>query len=660
MTYLYRLSDGSATGTQIEYHLLRRLGTAGYPIFSDGIYDTAGWCQPPEKGFDGDLDTYVDSDQNLYPKVGVDFGAATNFVALVRAYPRKGNNRGRFKGFRVSGASDWTNNSKCVEITDVVNDNSIEEQWYVLPAVFSTAYRYYFFSGFYGGNCAECEFYGWSQADIDANSKSDVELTVTRSDWTDSYAVLAWDSAVGAVDVQRREGVDGNWVTLQTGVTGGAYTDRALKFGVLSYFRLKIGDAYTDAQPLLRMHKLAVAAEQVFIQTDVGNPLFGADFGRADTSVAFCRVLPAAGQSGRVVNVVLSGSTRKSSVIKTGNSVDTIISAPVSAEDDTTWIEFDTTSTAAFRSFYLNCADLAEVELYGWTLADQGKSYVAPKPEFKVADNVPAGSAARPDFTPLFTWNGAATDDGVSVVIQSATKSSEGPWRHFADVAGAESHLGLEARIGVPTWYRLVIDGAPAGAVVSYRRLRELDPNDPKQHCTLFNQGNGDAWGHHTVDLAFDRDTSTYADINYKDQRQEDIFIAQGKKKDAWDGYKDEDLAVPKMGADYGEAINTVAAVCIFPRDMGNLGRMLKARVYGSNNDAATEVATDEPATMISADKNLESMGVSYHPITIPSPATYRTFYVDEVRYGDLSEIVFYGWSERDLAGPQGMMVILR
>lgn len=658
MTYLYRLSDGSATGTQIEYHLLRRLSTAGYPIISDGIYDTASWCQPPQGGFDGDLNTYVDSDQNLWPKVGVDFGAATNFVALVRAYPRK-NQTGRFNGFKAYGGSDWTKADKCKALTAAVN-SSAGEVWYVLPADFSTAYRYYFYSDCYGGNCAECEFYGWSQADIDANSKSDVELTVTRSDWTDSYAVLAWDSAVGAVDVQRREGVDGNWVTLQTGVTGGAYTDRTLKFGVLSYFRLKIGDAYTDAQPLLRMHKLAVAAEQVFIQTDVGNPLFGADFGRADTSIAFCRVLPATGQSGRVVNVVLSGSTRKSSVIKTGNSVDTIISAPVSAEDDTTWIEFDTTSTAAFRSFYLNCADLAEVEFYGWTLADQGKSYVAPKPEFKVADNVPAGSAARPDFTPLFTWNGAATDDGVSVVIQSATKSSEGPWRHFADVAGAESHLGLEARIGVPTWYRLVIDGAPAGAVVSYRRLRELDPNDPKQHCTLFNQGNGDAWGHHTIELAFDRDTSTYADINYKDQRQENIFIAQGKVKDAWDGYKDEDLAVPKMGADYGEAINTVAAVCIFPRDMGNLGRMLKARVYGSNNDAATEVATDEPATMISADKNLESMGVSYHPITIPSPATYRTFYVDEVRYGDLSEIVFYGWSERDLAGPQGMMVIIR
>ena len=36
-----------------------------------------------------------------------------------------------------------------------------------LPADFSTAYRYYY-SNCYGGNCAECEFYGWSQADIDA------------------------------------------------------------------------------------------------------------------------------------------------------------------------------------------------------------------------------------------------------------------------------------------------------------------------------------------------------------------------------------------------------------------------------------------------------------------------------------------------------------
>ena len=654
MTYLYRLSDGGASGAEIEYHLLRRLNTAGYPIISDGIYDTASWCEPPEKGFDGDLDTYVDSAKIYDTKVGVDFGAATNFVALVRAYPRK-TQSGRFNGFKAYGGSDWTKADKCKALTDAVN-SSAGEVWYVLPADFSTAYRYYYYSGCYEANCAECEFYGWSQADIDANSKSDVELTVTRSDWTDSYAILAWDSAVGAVDVQRREGEDGNWVTLQTGVTGGTYTDTALKFGVTSYFRLKIGDAYTDAQPLLRMHKLAVAAEQVFIQTDVGNPLFGADFGKVDTSIAFCRVLPATGQSGRVVNVVLSGSTRKSSVIKTGNSVDTIISAPVSAEDDTTWIEFDTTSTAAFRSFYLNCADLAEVEFYGWTLADQGKSYVA-KPEFKVADNVPAGSAERPDFTPLFTWNAAATDDRVSVVIQSATKSSEGPWHRFADVTGAESHLGLEARIGILTWYRLVIDGTPTEAVVSYRRLRELNPNG----YTLFNQGNDHAWGsYHPIDLAFDRDTSTFTDINYKDQRQEDIFIAQGKKKDAWDGYKDEDLAVPKMGADFGKATNTVAAVCIFPRDMGNLGRMLKARVYGSNNDAATELATDEPATMISADKNLDSMGMSYHLITIPSPATYRTFYVDEVRYGNLAELVFYGWSERDLADPQGMMVIVR
>ncbi len=675
-TYFYRLSDSSSTGAEIEYHLLRRLETGGYPIFSDGVYNTASWCQPPQNGFDGNLDSYVDSDQNLWPKVGVDFGAATNFVALVRAYPRL-RYAGRFNGFKAYGGSDWTDNSKCKALTDAVN-SSAGERWYVLPADFSTAYRYYFYSDCYGGNCAECEFYGWSQADIDANSMSDVELTVTRSDWTDSHAVLSWDASAGSATVQRREGEDGNWVTLQSGVSTGSYTDTSLKFGVVSYYRLVIDGAYSNYASLLRMRKLAVTADKAFIQgsgraanafdgdtatfsaSDVANACLGADFGRVDTAVALVRVLPREGYAAQASGLSFSGSQRKRAVVVAGASADTCIVADAGSPAGSGWIECETGSTDYYRSFYVRGGSFhamaAEVEFYGWTMADQGKAYSAPQAGFKVADHVPEGSTARPDFTPLFTWNGAATDDSADVKIQYA-KSVDGHWRAFADVAGADSHLGLDAPIGVLAYYRLVVDGVPAsGSAVSYRRLRELDPNA----YTMFNQGNGDQWGHHTIDLAFDGDISTFVDINYKDQRLEDILIAQGKVKGAWDGYNDETLAVPKMGADFGEPTNTVATVCLFPRDMNNLGRMLKARVYASDNDAATEVATDEPATMISGDTNLESLGVNYHRIDIPAPTAYRTYYLDEIRYGDVSEIVFYGRSERDLKGPETLVVLLR
>ena len=95
-TYWYRLNDGSSTSDAVKFAAMRKLPASEGTVVSQC---TAYWAdtRTAESVFDGRIDNFETgfcdakstTTKTTTPKVGVDFGSATYYVALVRFYPRK-------------------------------------------------------------------------------------------------------------------------------------------------------------------------------------------------------------------------------------------------------------------------------------------------------------------------------------------------------------------------------------------------------------------------------------------------------------------------------------------------------------------------------------------------------------------------------------------
>ena len=153
----YRVADGEHSGEPVKVVGVRKLSTDGYTVISDGDFTVSDWGKPPSNAFSGSLarDFYPDGDPKHSPKIGIDFGEATNFVAHMRIYPRHdAEYRGRVRDVVFSG-SDYSGerimgeeymDSFGTPLTAPLVDKYGYLGWYNLPVANPAAYRTYFIS----------------------------------------------------------------------------------------------------------------------------------------------------------------------------------------------------------------------------------------------------------------------------------------------------------------------------------------------------------------------------------------------------------------------------------------------------------------------------------------------------------------------------------
>ena len=641
-TYHYRLADGGGTGTEVDFLAVRHLPATGYPLFSDGDFTSQSWCKPFKRAFDGDTsqDSYPDAASPQRPKVGVDFGAATNYIAFVRLMPRYTDGcENRLHHTVIYGTADSeVDGTALTDEADVVSVASGSgKQWYTVNTFSSsTAYRCYYFKGANGANVNECAFFGWTADDLDAASAIDLVCSVARSDWENSYAVVTWDSAAGTVTVQRKVGDEGVWNDLAES-SAGTYTDQTMPYGQTIHYRIAKDGGTSPSVSFLRMRRLHTEGYTLFTNgggesegwykpvenafdghtstfpdmTFSTDARMGVDFGAATNFVAFARLISRSDTSYRMGGFRVCGSG--------GNweSEGTTLTDVIAYQEGVVLYELDADYSTAYRCYYAYDSDtasygnVAEIEFYGWSAEDIGLVVDLFDLSITRSDLV--------DYYPVLSWNG-----GLSQNVSVQRRSGEYAWTTVTTAyPGTTLYTDMTAKLGIPYEYRLVC-GNDVSATVSFRRLRKLDVAG----YTLFSQGT--PWGGSDNDhrKVFDGDTGTYADI---------------------DG---QSATNPKIGVDFGDATNVVAMARFYPR--GTLPyRMAGIRLYGSDDDAAAEVESTLSATPLTAQVTGDIAAKWYEVPVVGEPAAYRTYYVrDLYEYGNVAEVELYGWWTTDIPEP--------
>lgn len=650
-TYRYRLSDEAGTGAaSADFQVLRFLDASRMPVVSVGDFASQSWCKRPGLAFDGSIaaDSYPDSATSK-PQVGVDFGAASNYVRRVRLYPRTSNNcQGRMNHTRIYGyggawstEADNAGTALTEELTGVA-----ENRWYELESDASVAYRYYYFQGATGGNVAECEFWGWTAEDLEALTRVDLAFQVERSDWTDSYAVVTADAAHDGAEVQRKTGWEGEWTRVGV-LAEGRFVDRTAPFGQTVYYRLVTAAGESASQSFQRLRRLSVEGAELFtdgpldqpwcqpvskaFDGDVGTfpdinksrPKIGVDFGRPDVYVAFIRIHSRQGTRYRFVDTALYGSNDSAAMEIASGTVGKPLTdgAPLPGEDAPGWFELAVHDPQPLRTYYLTKTsgdfngNVTEWELYGWTRADEGSETPL---DFRVQRE------SFETFLPVLTWN----DVSKSGVVAQRAESAEGPWTDLARVAPGEDCALTDrtVRYGRLNYYRLVVDGVPTEAV-PFRRLRRM----PVVQDAVFGNHQS-AWNNATPWMAFDGNENSFPDLIREDGTR------------------------PKVGVDFGTDDWALALVRVLPRHESgnNIHLSAGAIFYGSRGTAAEEAATGAvdaatPLTKVTAftDYNLE-----WQLYDVASPDYFRTYFYHGCYAGNLAEVEFYGWLRTDLVQP--------
>ena len=342
-TYHYRLTVSGTSSAEVDFLAVRHLPTAGYPLFSDGDFTSATWCKPAKRAFDGSTaqDSYPDAASPQRPKIGVDFGSATNYIAFARLMPRYTDGcENRIHHTVIYGTADSEIDGTA--LTDEADVAAVAsgsgKQWYTVMANSSAAtpYRCYYVMGANGGNINECAFFGWTATDLDAASATDLECAVARSDWENSFAVVTWDASIGTVTVQRRIGDDGIWGDLGES-SSGTYTDETAPFGQTVFYRVATNSGNSPAVSFLRMRRLHTEGYPLFSNgggesegwyKPVGNAFdgnvntfpdmtfdsdarLGVDFGANTNFVAFVRMISRSDTSYRMGGFRVCGSGGK-------------------------------------------------------------------------------------------------------------------------------------------------------------------------------------------------------------------------------------------------------------------------------------------------------------------------------------------------------------
>jgi hypothetical protein len=682
----YRVTDGERSGAPVRVIGVRKLSTDGYTVISDGNFTVSTWGKPPSNAFSGNLvrDSYPDGDPKHSPKIGIDFGKATNHVAWARAFPRFLNNaQGRMNGLVIHGIDEGFNSNTTNDVETWTSSGTQLSlplhgvsaiKWYSIPVDASKAYRAYYFDGAENGNVVELEFYGWAESDIEAAaSVADpvepmLRLSFDMSSGTPEKPRVAYvvgGMLNGKAKLQRATYEYGPWTTIAEGLNGvGTVEDNSLSvpYGTKLFYRVVTDDASSNVLATYKMRRLEVDTAQVFGPTRDDVPpsswynsgsvaMFdgnlntygdypyshyraGVDFGEATNFVAHMRIYPRhdADYRARVRDVMFSGSDFSGERIMGDEYLDsfgTELTDPcVDKYGYLGWYDLPVANPAAYRTYFISrwsnngfYGNIAELQLYGWTADDIGES---------VSGDLHVRMLYAPDgngvYRPNLVWNGFDLPEGTTVVVQRAA-TMYGPWEDFSGELseGATEYVDVsESVVGKAFAYRLKIS---AGDDVSYSDafkgagIKKISTEG--QEIFFF----GTPWADSDDikgPVAFDGNINTYTDFNLPS----------------------------KVGVDFGAATNHLSLVRVYPRN-NYLHRLNGVSVYGSNDDAGKEGSdadTTGDAVLCPAFSSITAL--KWYQFTMSDDATaYRTFYLSGfTEYSNVAECEFYGWQDAGLS----------
>ncbi len=475
-TYWYRLNDGSSTSDAVKFAAVRKLPASEGTVVSQC---TAYWAdtRTAESVFDGRIDNFETAfcdaksttTETGKPKVGVDFGSASVYVAMARFYPRKQgtgsphtmSSGAKLYGSASAGEVEMATDDLGTELTEATSFTACE--WQDRTVASPAAFRTYYYKGPNGGNMTELELYGWTEGDIAAADEPEVSVTAKDADLAvasaaddDFTAKLSWKALPGAVKLQASYSATGPWADLANIAAGTAtYTDTSAPCGITRYYRLSDADGESVVVSFKRLRRFTASQGTVFwtgvcsegwykegsraFDGDTatfpdlnGNaPKVGVDFGEIEPFVSFVRVHTRPDYySNRSNGALVYGSSRTASALSStaDSDVDTALSVALSGIGDNVdaWYEIAVDSASAYRTFYLTTANgnLAEIQFYGWTAEDIAEAEGVATP---VVDSV----TADPDEAEITVAWTCETDAEITEFVVERRKGS-GSWTELA------------------------------------------------------------------------------------------------------------------------------------------------------------------------------------------------------------------------------------
>ena len=497
-----------------------------------------------------------------------------------------------------------------------------------------------------------------------------IDCAVASDGLKNYYATLTWTYAgEGPVTVQRRLGETGAWKDLAVVEGESSFVDATALYGRVYQYRVIAGEAGADAsepQSFLRVHKLSTAGASFFTNGELykgrapdrafdgkvgsnasGVPAeqmgnnndniveialgetreikIGVDFGNADNYVSFVRAFPRADNNfyTRMSGFCLYGSADDAATAQACDaSGDDKLTDELPTPKSATWFTLPVTHEpiAAYRTYYAyniaNNGNVAEIELYGWTAADLAEVDPEISDTADVSDaGLTVARVAVDDIRPRLGWTAVTAP----VTVERALEP-EGPYTVLGTApALAVTFADLDAPVGRVCYYRLT-SGDTASNIVSFRSLRRFT----YANCTFGAQGVA-AWDENcTADKAFDGNVLTYPDLEYA-------------------------TTFPKVAVDFGAdgATNHVAVVRLLPR-IGWAYRLAGTTLHGSMRSAQEELATDDWSVKLTPEAP-EGVDNRWEELEADPTFAYRTYYV-RTSYGNVNEILLFGWTDADLA----------
>lgn len=689
--YCYRLVVGEEKSEAVEFRRLRNLLTDSYAPYTDYSGGSVA------SAFDGNIETYPDIGTSI-PRVGVDFGDAHHHVGYIRCYPRKDWYSQRLAYLRLYGCGAQGENGVQVSVGDIGNVEGYRKEnasdtsmyrWYPVSVDDTTAYQCYYLhkpgtdgndqnkKEFYA-NVSEFELYGWTDEDAAQEGPDeppsgpvepvDAELTlksVSGAVAENFEPMLSWTVVNCPLTVQRKIG-EGLWETIGTVVANGrSFTDTTAPVGYVCTYRLQAGVGesavanYSNEMTNRRIRRLTIPNDTNHIfwggkvgddwykdatyafDGDVntwpdlgGTPKICVDFGGPTHFIGFVRVASRANigfdEDQRLNGFALYGSNSDGQTEVSSSADGEPLTESLSGVSGKGWYELTSNSKTAYRTYYFKIpnGNATEVELYGWTLADVGEVYFLP---LTVESNVPqASDVGTVDFRAKLSWSTEGFVSGKSVALERAFEGSS-VWKTLvADVSQSTTFLDEDAPVGRVVRYRLACEGK-YGEEVTYRRLRRLVIPADETHIFWGGVAEGQSW-YTKATKAFDGDVGSWADLN----------------------------DTPKVCADFGSADQFVAKVCVASRNDGYASRLNGFKLYGSQNDGATERDRSESDTgLTDAIQNVQNNRTNWYTLDADASTAYRTYYFS-VENGNVAEVEFYGWTEDDVkaADPKGLILI--
>ncbi len=187
-TYWYRLNDGSSTSDPQKFIAVRKLSASEGTVITQCLTYYGDGTRTAESVFDGRIDNaenyFCDGETSTTgtstPKVGIEFGSATYYVAFARFYPRIQSNAAGYSGGAIlygsasDGATEIATDDVATPLTEATQFTNGDNFWQRRDVATPAPYRTYYYRGCSGGQMTEVELYGWSAADIPSEEASPI------------------------------------------------------------------------------------------------------------------------------------------------------------------------------------------------------------------------------------------------------------------------------------------------------------------------------------------------------------------------------------------------------------------------------------------------------------------------------------------------------